>query len=415
MKLKTLLILAIFLISSSISLAQFELTGEFRPRLELNHGYKNLAAEDQDLSTFTTQRTRLNFNYKNEWVKTMLVLQDVRTWGSQKQLVANEDKATSIHQAWVDVMLAENFSLKAGRMELVYDDHRIFGSVGWAQQARSHDLFLFKYEGDVKIHFGIAHNENNNITNNIYGGPNAYKDLQYLWYNNSGKKFGMSLLFLNNGVPYMETIDDYSEEKVRYSQTYGGHFTFKQNNLKLAANIYLQSGKHASGDKIDAQNFSLDATYSLNENWKIVAGAEHLSGTDYNVTNEYKSFTPFYGTNHKFNGFMDYFFVGNHVGSVGLNDIYFKVKYGMKKISAGADLHIFSAAAEVAQDVDKGLGTELDLYAAYKHSKSVTFSVGVSNMFGSEQLVSLRGGDKDASSYWGYFMIAVKPSFFKTK
>ncbi|MCL3779999.1 hypothetical protein EMN47_06310 [Prolixibacteraceae bacterium JC049] len=411
MKCKALLILLVLLGSTGISFGQFKLSGEFRPRTELSHGYKALAAPDQDASLFTSQRTRLNFNYQNEWVKTMLVLQDVRTWGNQKQLVANEDKATSIHQAWAEIMLTKDLFLKAGRMELVYDDHRIFGSVGWAQQARSHDLFLLKYEGNVKLHFGIAHNENNNIKDGFYGGPNAYKAMQFLWYNNTGEKMGMSLLFLNNGVPYIED----NKEKIRYSQTIGGRFTYKEGNFNLGTNLYYQGGKHKSGKDVSALNLGIDASLKAGENWTFIGGFEHLSGTDYNESEDMKSFTPFYGTNHKFNGFMDYFYVGNHVGSVGLNDIYLKAKYKKNKFSMGADLHFFSAAADVSSTADKGLGTELDLYCAYKHNKAVTFSAGLSNMFGTDALQELKGGDKGESNYWGYFMITVKPSFLNLK
>jgi len=52
------------------------------------------------------------------------------------------------------------FSVKAGRQEVSYDDQRIFGSVGWAHRARSHDMAIFQYEKNVKLHFGIAHHEN---------------------------------------------------------------------------------------------------------------------------------------------------------------------------------------------------------------------------------------------------------------
>lgn len=411
MKCKALFILLAFLGSAGISFGQFKLSGEFRPRTELSHGYKSLASPDQDASLFTSQRTRLNFDYKNEWIKTMLVLQDVRTWGNQPQLVANEDKATSIHQAWAEIVLTKDLFLKAGRMELVYDDHRIFGSVGWAQQARSHDLFLLKYEGNVKLHFGIAHNENNNIKNGIYDGPNAYKAMQFLWYNNTGEKLGMSLLFLNNGVPYM----DADKEKIRYSQTIGGRFTYKNSGFKLGTNIYYQGGKHKSDKDISALNLGIDASYKVSPNFTLIGGFEHLSGTSYDEKEDYKSFTPFYGTNHKFNGFMDYFYVGNHVGSVGLNDIYLKAKYAKNKFSVGADLHFFSAAADISATADKALGTELDLYCGYKHNKAVTFSAGLSNMFGTKAMEELRGGDKGENSYWGYFMITVKPSFLNLK
>ena len=32
----------------------------------------------------------------------------------------------------------------------------------------------------------------------------AYKDLQFVWFNNNWDKAGLSLLFLNNGVPVWE-------------------------------------------------------------------------------------------------------------------------------------------------------------------------------------------------------------------
>ena len=125
---------------------QFSLNGEFRPRTEFSRGYKSLAAENQKMSVATSQRTRLNALFATEPVQAKLSLQDVRYWGSQPQSVTNEDYAVSVHEAWAEVKLAEKLSLRAGRQELVYDDHRIFGNVGWVQQARSHDLALFKIE-----------------------------------------------------------------------------------------------------------------------------------------------------------------------------------------------------------------------------------------------------------------------------
>jgi hypothetical protein len=66
-------------------MAQFTLSGEFRPRLEYNHGYKSLAGNDQKPGTFITQRTRLNLDYAGSGFRTGLVLQDVRLWGSQRE------------------------------------------------------------------------------------------------------------------------------------------------------------------------------------------------------------------------------------------------------------------------------------------------------------------------------------------
>lgn len=394
-----LIVLGVFIAQSST--AQFTLSGEFRPRTEISHGYKSLAFEDQDASTITAQRTRLNVGFSNEFIRTSLVFQDVRRWGNQPQLVSNEDYAVSVHQAWAEVLFSPEFSLKAGRQELVYDDSRILGNVGWAHQARSHDVALFKYEKDFKLHFGIAHHENGDLTNSDYDGPDAYKDMQFVWFNNKWEKASLSLLLLNNGVPTLEN----GEQKTKFSQTVGGRIASNIGAVKVASNLYYQTGEHISGRDISALNFLAEASMDA-----FTLGFEHLSGTDYSES-DYKSFTPFYGTNHKFNGFMDYFFVGNHMGSVGLNDLYLKYKYTKDKIGFNAHLHYFAAAAEIVSDADKYLGTELDLSLSWAVNPMANISFGFSSMFAGDSMEILKGGDSSATHYWGYVMLSVTPSF----
>lgn len=385
--------------------AQFSLTGEFRPRTEFSHGYKSLASEDQKTSTITNQRSRLNFMFKNELVNTKLVLQDVRLWGSQPQLVNNEDYAVSVHEAWAAVFFSPEFSLQAGRQELAYDDHRIFGNVGWAQQARSHDVALLKYEKDVKIHFGIAHHENSNITNNLFEGPDAYKDLQFIWFNKTWDKNSLSLLALNNGVPAMEQ----NEQVSKYSQTLGGRFSTVLSLGTLSANLYYQTGKHVSGKDISALNFLVEA--SLKKGFS--GGYEYLSGNSYDKNDKNYAFTPLYGTNHKFNGFMDYFFVGNHMNSVGLNDCYLKYKYAKNKFGLNTDLHYFTSAGKISENAEKYLGTELDITVSYKVNDLASLSGGWSLMFAGDSMELLKGGDKKAGNQWAYIMLSVTPSFIK--
>ncbi len=386
--------------------SQFILSGEFRPRTEFSRGYKTLAMEGQEMSVATAQRTRLNAIYSTEGLSTKLVLQDVRYWGSQPQLVANEDYATSIHEGWAEVLLFPNLSIRAGRQELVYDDHRIFGNVGWAHQARSHDLALFKYEEEIKLHLGIAHHENANTANNIYNGPDAYKNLQFAWFNKTWENAGLSLLFLNNGVPVLISED---EEETRYGQTLGGRFLYMLEVVALAANLYGQTGEHRSGENISALNFLAEA--SMNNGF--TAGYEYLSGNSYDKTDKVYAFNPLYGTNHKFNGFMDYFFVGNHINSVGLQDAYLKYSHSVNRIRLGADLHYFASAGEIAPDAKKYLGTELDLAVSYALQPAATISAGWSVMFAGESMELLKGGDHTAGQHWGYIMLSVTPAFIK--
>lgn len=403
--LKNVVFLATGFFIAHFSNAQFSLTGEFRPRTEFSRGYKILSDENQDWSTLTTQRSRLNFFYVGEALSTKITLQDVRNWGGQPQLVANEDYATSVHEAWAEVFFAPYFSLRAGRQELNYDDHRIFGNVGWAQQARSHDIALLKYENGFNIHLGIAHHENSNQTNNLYDGPDAYKDLQFFWFNKNWQKSGLSFLFLNNGIPAIEN----SNQITKYSQTLGGRFTTVVKKASFATNLYCQTGKHASGKDISALNFLIEA--SLKNGFS--AGYEYLSGNSYNKTDKIYAFAPFYGTNHKFNGFMDYFFVGNHINSVGLNDVYLKFKHSENNFGFNADLHYFASAGDISENANKYLGTELDITFLWKVQESAVISAGWSTMFAGENMELIKGGDFETGNYWAYIMLSVTPAFIK--
>jgi len=387
--------------------AQFSLSGELRPRTEYSHGYGALADEDQKPSLFTSQRTRLNFDYKMDLLKVGLVLQDVRIWGNQAQQVANQDFATSVHQAWAEMNLSKTLALKVGRQELNYDDQRIFGNLGWVQQARSHDVALLKYSNKVNVHFGIAHHENTNRKNNLYDGPDAYKDLQFLWINRKTETFNVSLLFLNNGKPVMEG----TEQKSKYSQTFGTHVEVPVDKVAFSGNLYFQTGEDGANKSINAYNLMAEATYQVSEKSQFLLGYEILSGSDYNQTEKNNSFTPLYGTNHKFNGFMDYFYVGNHLNNVGLSDGYVKFSTSKNKTAFNADVHFFSSAAKISETADNYLGTELDLTLTQTLNPVTKISFGYSQMFGTESLQILKGGSKGAFNNWAYLMISVTPKF----
>lgn len=387
--------------------AQFSLSAELRPRTEYSHGYGTLAVEDQTPSVFTSQRTRLNFDFSMDLLKVGVVLQDVRIWGNQPQQVGNQDFATSIHQAWAELNFNPEISLKAGRQELAYDDHRIFGNVGWAQQARSHDVALFKYTKNLNVHLGIAHHENTNRTDNFYEGPDAYKDLQFLWINQKLERLNWSLLFLNNGKPIL----DGTEQKTRYSQTFGTHLETAVDKLALAGNFYYQTGEDGLRNSLQAFNLMVEMAYLVTDASRLTLGYEMLSGTDYDTVEKNKSFTPLYGTNHKFNGFMDYLYVGNHLNSVGLSDAYVKFSTVKNKTAFNADVHLFASAAEISATADKYLGTEIDLTLTQTINPVAKIAFGYSHLFASESMEILKGGSKDATHNWAYIMLTVTPKF----
>jgi hypothetical protein len=113
---------------------------------------------------------------------------------------------------------------------------------------------------------------------------------------------------------------------------------------------------------------------------------------------------------------MDYFYVGNHTNSVGLNDQYFRVNYSSGDFSANATTHFFNSAGNIYAIssqalLDKYLGMETDLQLKYTFSKNTVLSAGYSRMFGTESLEFLKGGDADETADWLWLMITIKPKF----
>lgn len=414
-----ILLILIFCIIST-SRAQFSISGEFRPRAEYRHGFKTLPASNQNPAFFIDQRTRLNVSFLNEKYDLKVVFQDVRTWGSQPQLVDNDGSLTTIHEAWARIQLFNAFAVKLGRQEIIYDDHRIFGNVGWAQQARSHDaaIFIFKPE-NIELNLGLAYNQDApQLNTTFYTVTNSYKTFQYLWGTKIFGPFKLSTLILNNGKQG-GTPDDYD---TYYSQTFGGRTNYSSSSFKGNLAVYKQTGEEPDGTTdINATYLGLDLTYSLLENTSITAGLEYFTGNDPSeIDNENNAFNPFYGTNHKFNGLMDYFYVGNHINSVGLQDIFVTLGQKMGKISANVTTHFFSSAKALQKtpgngDLDKYLGTEVDFFFSFNASKDLNLQGGYSQMLATSSMEALKGGNKNENNNWAWLMLTVKPLFFTTK
>jgi hypothetical protein len=395
---------------------QFDLSAELRPRFENKHGYGSLLSTNADGANFISQRSRLNFNFSQDKIKIGMSLQNVRVWGDISTLGA-DDNATMLHEAWAEALLSDSFSLKLGRQEIVYDDSRIFGNVGWAQQARSHDAMIAKFNISEKsnLDVGFALNADSQAgVDNLYSNIAGYKTFQYAYYHTAVDKVGLSLLALNNGVEYLNAGD----QKVDYSQTLGTYITYKEGKFASDFSIYVQTGKISDKD-VSASNFSGNLSYKASELFSFGVGAEYLSGKDTNDTSlDVKSFNPLYGTNHKFNGWMDYFYVGNHGGSVGLVDLNGFVAYNKDKFSAKIMPHFFSSAADIFSGTTKmgsKLGTEIDFTIGYKVANNIAFSAGYSKMYGTNSMEVLKGGDKDENSSWSWIMFTFNPKLFSSK
>lgn len=415
---KKLIVLFLLLTAMSVTAQDFELSAELRPRYENKHGFSELLETDAKGTNFVSQRTRLNFDFSYEKFRLQVQVQNIRVWGDVSTL-ASDDTNIAFHTAWAEYLVSDKVSFQFGRQEIDYDDSRIFGNVEWAQQARSHDALVMHWNisEKSKMDVGFAYNADNQ--SNIYqqySNAAGYKAFQYAWYHtNINNGLGLSVLALNTGVEYERDIDNFNTD---YSQTIGSHITYKKNRFISDYSVYIQTGK-SRGNSVSTSNFAANFKYKITDEFTLGAGGEYLSGKAMNDTSDkIKSFNPLFGTNHKFNGWMDYFYVGNHAGSVGLIDINTPLIYSKNKLTLKLIPHFFSAAADVYdlnEKQDDYLGTEIDFTIGYKVAKNFAISGGHSRMFATESMEIVKGGgDHNENNSWTWVMLRFNPTLFKS-
>jgi hypothetical protein len=384
----------------------FTIGAQIRPRFEYRHGFKKPFADTLKAAGFVEQRSRIWFDYANSKFHIRLNLQDIRMWGSTSQIYKADPSMFNAYEAYGEYFINKNWAFKVGRQAIDYDNARFYGNLDWAAQGRSHDAFILKYKDDtkkLKVHAGIAYNQLQNepkyLSFSAYG-QNNYKMMAYAWAHKDWGKLSTSILFNNDG---REKIADSS---IVNNQTIGLIPTYKNDKWKVGAEVYYQMGKNVSDQDISAYFIALNFTYKTDLT-PITIGVDYASGTAHDAdAKDNNSWSPLYGTNHKFYGFMDYFYVGNPHGqggrNTGLIDVYGKLKFKLgqtNKHSLLTHVHYFMSPVELldltdvagTKTVSSGLGTEIDLVYKVILTKGVSANVGYSQMFATDSMKQIKG------------------------
>lgn len=425
---KTLACLLLLMLPTASIFAQLTVGSQIRPRAEFRNGFKTLTQDNRDAAFFIEQRSRLFADYNAEKFRVKINFQDIRIWGSTSQIYKTDpNTTTNVYEAWGLYRLSPNWSFKLGRMDLDYDNARFLGDLDWAAQGRSHDAVLISYQSDssdLRLDIGGAFNqqgfEPSKLSETFYTGVNNYKTMQFAWLHKELSKAKFSVLIHNDGRQIQ------GDSSVAMRQTYALIGSGKAGGLDVGGEFYYQGGKNAADVDVSAFLLSAFATFKTDLT-PITLGFDYVSGTSIEDDKD-KSFNPLYGTNHKFYGYMDYFYVGNAHGQqgniAGLLDVHLKTRFKTGKSSSlVANAHVFSSAADLynpadnAQSESKYLGTELDLVFNMRIDKNVNFNLGYSQMWAGESMefVKTTAGDHTALNNWVWFMINFNPILFKTE
>ena len=417
-KIKIVVLLILVGLSFDIQAQELDVNLQIRPRFEYRNGYKTLLPYGQEGTSQISQRSRLNFNYKQDELTVKLTLQNTRTWGDVAPTAPGDKNGVAVFEAWAQYDFTKKWSARMGRQVLSYDNQRILGEQDWGTQAQSHDALTVSFHPENHhLDLGIAYNSDaENTFQTPYTVAN-YKAMQYAWYHTNFDKIGASLLVLNTGYEYKNSVD---KLLVDYKQTFGTYLTYKTEKIDSNLSVYGQTGKSAD-QQVSAWNAAVNFNYNITEAFKAGLGYEYLSGKDSNATSTViKSFNPLFGTNHAFNGYMDYFYVGGgHLNNVGLQDAFIKLNYSVNKWQFALIPHVFLSAADVIkplnEKMDSYLGTEIDATFGYNFKKDITVSGGYSQMFGTETLEFIKNGKANHTNNWAWLMISVNPRIFSWK
>ncbi|MGG7035157.1 MAG: hypothetical protein ACI7YS_08185 [Flavobacterium sp.] len=414
------------MISMGTYAQEFDINLQLRPRYEYRNGFGSPINDKtgEIPGSFISQRSRLNFNFKQDKLKTKLTLQNVRVWGDMIITPSAYTNGIGLFEAWAQYDFNANWSTRIGRQVISYDNQRIFGEIDWAQQAQSHDAAMITFKKQKsQLDFTAAFNaqgQNNLTPQPISYNVSTYRNMQFAWYHNQMEKLGVSLLALNTGYDFPNApVTPPVESKTYYKQTFGTYLTYKAGKLTGDLGLYAQTGKNNNKD-VSAFYGGFNLGYAVSDKFSAGLGFEHLSGTAQDDTSgKNKSFSPLFGTNHAFNGHMDYFYVGNYQNTVGLNDAYLKFNYTHNKWNFLLMPHYFAAAATVLDangaKMDNYLGTEIDFNASYAVQKDITVSGGYSQMFGTSTMERVKGANTDITNNWAWVMISFNPRLFSIK
>lgn len=399
-----------------INAQDFDANLQIRPRYEYRNGFKAPISNGESPTSFIAQRSRLNLNFKNEKLKLKLSLQNVRTWGDVTTTTSTDKNGVALFEGWAQYEINPKWSFRAGRQVISYDNERIFGEIDWIQQAQSHDAVLFTYRPvNHQLDLGFALNSNaENLVEPTTAYSINYKSMQYVWYHTRINKLNTSLLFLNTGYEFLKPN---TQLEVDFKQTFGTFITFKENKWDCNLSLYGQTGK-SNDNNVSAYNLGVNLGYAFTDHLTASVGYELLSGKNQGETSSYlKSFAPLFGTNHAFNGLMDYFFVGNHQNSVGLQDEYLTLGYTRNKWQFVLTPHYFTAPATVLDatntKMDAYLGTEIDFTMTYSLQKDIKIKGGYSQMFATSTLVRLKSVTNPATSNnWAWLMVSFQPKIW---
>jgi Alginate export len=292
-------------------------------------------------------------------------VQDVRVFGEERNTLGDfSADGLDMHQAFIRIVPLEELEIRLGRQEIAFENHRLIGTVGWIEQARSFDALrvTFKYDMFKLDGFYAKVADRESPTTNPDGTPFHAADVDVLAGNAHLQPFDE----LGVGIV---TVGDFGRPTGLNRVTTGGLATGKTDfGLAYGAEGYYQHGT-ADADVTHRAYMAggyLGYTIPVVTKPFIKGFGEVLSGDTNPADNTVRSFNTLFHTGHKFYGEMDYFLnLPVNTQQRGLVDVGGVAGLApAKNVKLSLTFHHFRAQAEM-DDGLKVFGQELDTIVSY--------------------------------------------------
>jgi len=305
--------------------------------------------------------------------------------------VVADPRGTRVHQAYMDFKILST-TIRAGRQEIIMDDHRLIGNIGWRQNGQSFDAVTItnKSISDLELFAGyIAKINTILLTDKDLGDSGLI--MAHAKY--TGIK-GMT-------VSVYDYLLDSDADAAGHHKDFGIVGGRVKGKIPLSKDFNVEyegdySKQHSYKDGRNYDGYMVNGFFGLNFGGiGIGSGYSKISGQ----RGERRAFDTLFSTAHKFNGWSDQFLKtngGNLVG--GLEDIYFQLKAQCKPARTKflAVYHIFDVANKGAYG--GRYGDEINVQTVTKVYDNITLLLKYASYFASNGKGNPAG--KDENVFW---------------
>ncbi len=349
--------------------------GKFSGGFRFSYEYSDLKdpKRNSPASGFNV-RTRLNYKTADFYgVSAFIQLQNVSNieedfndlkGSAQKHrdVIADPD-GSRVHQGYLDFGFLPKTHIKLGRQEIILDDHRLVGNIGWRQNAQSFDAVTVTSNivQGLTLFAGYADRLNTILL--------EQEDLDGFWMFHAtyGGIQGVKV------TAFCYLLDSEGGNKNdRDLATYGVRATGKVMMIRYALDFAHQTDWNDRDYDVSANMFNGYLAADLNKMISFGAGISYIEGQDDKNPKDDRAFDTLFSTAHKFNGWADDFLNTNGGKLVnGLIDYYGDVTVHYFGAKFKVVYHYFDSQTDDPNGFDDAYGDEWDALAVKKLYKNV--------------------------------------------